>query len=51
MVEGLKDPETQKPRRSRRRDHGELAGGFAAYIRSEIPKWTAVVKSAGVKME
>jgi tripartite-type tricarboxylate transporter receptor subunit TctC len=51
-VEGLKDPETQK----RLADLGvEIVGSspeqFAAYIKSEIPKWTAVVKAAGVKME
>jgi tripartite-type tricarboxylate transporter receptor subunit TctC len=51
-VEGLREPETQK----RLADLGvEVAGTspeeFAAYIRSEIPKWTAVVKAAGVKLE
>jgi tripartite-type tricarboxylate transporter receptor subunit TctC len=52
MVEGLKDPETQK----RLADLGvevtpDSPDEFAAYIRSEIPKWTAVVKSAGVRLE
>ena len=52
MVEGLKDAETQK----RLADLGvDVASTspqeFAAYIKSEIPKWTAVVKSAGVKLE
>src|SRR4029077_6609736 len=47
-VEALKVPETQK----RLADLGvEIAGSspeeFAAYIKSEIPKWTAVVKAAG----
>jgi tripartite-type tricarboxylate transporter receptor subunit TctC len=51
-VEALNDPETQK----RLADLGvEIAASspeeFVAYIRSEIPKWTAVVKSAGVKLE
>ncbi len=51
-VEGLRDAETQK----RLADLGvEIVGSspeeFAAYIRSEIPKWTAVVKAAGVHME
>ncbi len=51
-VAGLKDPETQK----RLADLGvEIAGSspeeFAAYIKSEIPKWTAVVKAAGVHLE
>ena len=52
MVEGLKEAET----RQRLADLGvEIVSDspeeFAAYIRSEIPKWTAVVKSAGVKLE
>ena len=52
MVEGLKDPETQK----RLADLGvevtpDSPEEFAAYIRSEIPKWTAVVKSAGVHLD
>ena len=51
-VEALKDPETMK----RLADLGvDIAGTspaeFAAYIKSEIPKWTAVVKAAGVKLE
>jgi tripartite-type tricarboxylate transporter receptor subunit TctC len=51
-VEGLEDPET----RARLADLGvEIAATspaeFAAYIKSEIPKWTAVVKAAGVKLE
>ena len=33
----------------------DISGGtpesFAAYITSEIPKWTAVVKASGAKME
>jgi len=52
MVEGLKDAETQK----RLADLGveispDTPEQFAAYIRSEIPKWTAVVRSAGVRLE
>jgi tripartite-type tricarboxylate transporter receptor subunit TctC len=52
MVEGLNDPEA----RARLADLGvevtpSTPEEFAAYIRSEIPKWTAVVKSAGVRME
>ncbi len=52
MIEGLKDPETQK----RLAELGveitpDTPEEFAAYIRSEIPKWTAVVKSAGVHLE
>jgi tripartite-type tricarboxylate transporter receptor subunit TctC len=51
-VAALEDPETQK----RLADLGvEIAASspaeFAAYIRREIPKWAAVVKAAGVKLE
>ena len=51
-VEALNDPETQK----RLNDLGvEITPStpqeFAAYIKSEIPKWSAVVKSAGVKLD
>jgi tripartite-type tricarboxylate transporter receptor subunit TctC len=52
MVEGLKDPEAQR----RLADLGvEIVGDspeeFAAYIKSEIPKWSAVVKAAGVHLD
>jgi tripartite-type tricarboxylate transporter receptor subunit TctC len=52
IVTALADPET----RQRLADLGvEVAGTspqeFAAYIKSEIPKWTAVVKAAGAKLE
>lgn len=51
-VAALNDPDTKK----RLADLGvEVAGTspqeFAAYIKSEIPKWTAVVKAAGAKLE
>jgi tripartite-type tricarboxylate transporter receptor subunit TctC len=51
-VEALRDPETAK----RLADLGvDIAGTspaeFAAYIKSEIPKWTAVVKVSGAKLE
>ncbi len=51
-VEALADPQTKQ----RLADLGvEIAGSspqeFAAYIRREIPKWTAVVKAAGVQLE
>jgi tripartite-type tricarboxylate transporter receptor subunit TctC len=33
----------------------DIIGGtpedFAAYIRSEIPKWTAIIKASGAKLE
>ncbi len=51
-VAALDDPATKK----RLADLGvEVAGTspqeFSAYIRREIPKWTAVIKAAGVKLE
>jgi tripartite-type tricarboxylate transporter receptor subunit TctC len=51
-VEALRDPDTRR----RLADLGvEIAGSspqeFAAYIASEIPKWTAVVKASGAHME
>ena len=51
-VAALNDPETRK----RLADLGvEVAPNspqeFAAYIKSEIPKWTAVVKAAGARLE
>ena len=51
-VEALNDPETQK----RLNDLGvEITPStpqeFAAYIKSEIPKWTAVVKLSGAKLD
>ena len=50
--QALADPETRKSLA----DLGvEIAGGspedFAAYIKSEIPKWTAVVKLSGAKLD
>jgi tripartite-type tricarboxylate transporter receptor subunit TctC len=30
---------------------GGTPGDFAAYIRSEIPKWTAIVKASGAKLD
>jgi len=51
-VEALKDAETRK----RLSDLGvevesDSPEAFAAYIKSEIPKWAAVVKAAGAKIE
>ena len=51
-VAALNDPETKK----RLNDLGvEITPStpqeFAAYIKSEIPKWTAVVKASGAKLE
>jgi len=52
MVEGLKDPETQK----RLADLGveivsDSPAEFAAYIKSELAKWTQVIKRGGIKPE
>jgi tripartite-type tricarboxylate transporter receptor subunit TctC len=30
---------------------GGTAEEFAAYIKSEIPKWTAIVKASGAKLD
>jgi tripartite-type tricarboxylate transporter receptor subunit TctC len=30
---------------------GNSPDEFAAYIRSEIPKWAAVIKASGAKLE
>jgi tripartite-type tricarboxylate transporter receptor subunit TctC len=51
-IAALKDPETRK----RLDDLGvEIAGDspqeFAAYIKREIPKWAAVVKASGARLE
>jgi tripartite-type tricarboxylate transporter receptor subunit TctC len=51
-VAALDDPETRK----RLNDLGveitpSTPAEFAAYIRREIPKWTAVVKASGAKLE
>ena len=51
-VAALKDPETQK----RLAELGvEISGDspqeFAAYIKREIPKWAAVVKASGARLE
>jgi len=51
-VAALADPDTRK----RLADLGvEVAGTslteFSAYIKREIPKWSAVVKATGVKLE
>lgn len=50
--EALKSPEVQKSLE----DLGvDITGGsseaFGAYIRSEIPKWTAIVKASGAKLD
>jgi tripartite-type tricarboxylate transporter receptor subunit TctC len=51
-VEALKDPTTRK----RLADLGVEVGSsspqaFTAYIKSEIPKWAAVIKTAGARIE
>jgi tripartite-type tricarboxylate transporter receptor subunit TctC len=52
MMTTLNDPELRKSFT----DLGVDVGGsspeeFAAYIKSEIPKWTAIIRSAGIALE
>jgi tripartite-type tricarboxylate transporter receptor subunit TctC len=52
MVQALADPETVR----QLHDLGVEVGSstpaeFAAYIKSEIPKWAAVVKASGAQVE
>jgi len=52
IVAGLRSPEVERRLLA---DGSEIGGGspeeFGAYIRSEIAKWTRVVKEAGIKVE
>ena len=51
-VAGLKDPSTQKQLIDLGVDIiGSTPKEFEAYIKAEIPKWTAVVKNSGAKVE
>jgi tripartite-type tricarboxylate transporter receptor subunit TctC len=51
-VEALKDPATRKALRVLGVDVvGDSPKEFEAYIKAEIPKWTAVVKQSGAQME
>ena len=51
-TEALKDPATQKSLRDLGVDVvGNSPREFEAYIRSEIPKWTAVVKTSGAHVD
>jgi tripartite-type tricarboxylate transporter receptor subunit TctC len=51
-VEALKDPATQKSLSSLGVDIvGNSPKEFDAYIKAEIPKWTAVVKASGANFE
>ena len=52
MVQALADPDTVR----QLHDLGVEVGSstpeeFAAYIKSEIPKWAAVVKASGAQVE
>jgi tripartite-type tricarboxylate transporter receptor subunit TctC len=52
VVEALKDPATQTALRGLGVDIvGDTPKEFDAYIKSEIPKWTAVVKQSGAHLE
>ena len=51
-IEALKDPATQKSLVDLGVDIiGDTPKEFEAYIKAEIPKWTAVVKQSGAQME
>jgi tripartite-type tricarboxylate transporter receptor subunit TctC len=52
LAAALEDPTIKKPLG----DLGvDIIGGtpeeFAAYIKSEIPKWTAIIKASGAKLD
>jgi len=52
VVEALKDPETQQLLQDLGVDIvGDSAKEFEAYIKSEIPKWSAVVKASGARVD
>jgi tripartite-type tricarboxylate transporter receptor subunit TctC len=52
VVEALKDPATQKSLVDLGVDIvGDSPKEFEAYIKAEIPKWTAVVKQSGAQVE
>jgi tripartite-type tricarboxylate transporter receptor subunit TctC len=52
VVEALKDPATQKSLQDLGVDVvGDSAKEFEAYIKLEIPKWTAVVKNSGARVD
>jgi tripartite-type tricarboxylate transporter receptor subunit TctC len=51
-AKGLMDPQVQKALGDLGVDiAGGSSGEFAAYIKSEIPKWTAIVKASGATVE
>jgi tripartite-type tricarboxylate transporter receptor subunit TctC len=51
-IEALKDPATQKSLVDLGVDIiGDTPKEFEAYVKAEIPKWTAVVKQSGAQME
>jgi tripartite-type tricarboxylate transporter receptor subunit TctC len=52
VVEALKDPATQKSLINLGVDIiGDTPKEFEAYIKAEIPKWTAVVKASGAQID
>jgi tripartite-type tricarboxylate transporter receptor subunit TctC len=52
MVETLKDPDVQRKFAGLGIDIvGSTPDEFAAYIKSEIPKWAAVIKASGAKIQ
>ena len=52
VVEALKDPGVQRKLTDLGVDISpDMPEEFAAYIKSEIPKWAAVIKASGAKLE
>jgi tripartite-type tricarboxylate transporter receptor subunit TctC len=51
-VEALNDPAVRKSLVDLGVDIvGDTPEEFAAYIKAEIPKWTAIVKASGAKLD
>jgi tripartite-type tricarboxylate transporter receptor subunit TctC len=52
IVDALKDPGVQQKLSALGIDAvGDTPDGFTAYIAAEIPKWSAIIKASGAKME
>src|SRR5262249_44955521 len=51
-VKALRDPGGQDPLGKLGVDiAGDTPGEFQSYIKSEIPKWTAIVKTSGARLD
>jgi tripartite-type tricarboxylate transporter receptor subunit TctC len=52
LVAALADPDVQQKLAALGVDIGpDSPGEFAAYIKAEIPKWAAIIKASGAKVE